>query len=128
MKIKILIYAVVTVSGLTTLSFIKKQRLISEGNPAKFVREVLTGKHLFVVSLQPNKNKKSASLLAESRNSFMVVSYENDSSKVIIDWTMCPDGKCPEPKLYYPEKPDYDQLDSLINTQLKLKEADKKAN
>ncbi|RZL39402.1 MAG: hypothetical protein EOO96_00735 [Pedobacter sp.] len=122
MKIKILICAIFATAGLTAFSFIKKPTPLADNKPIKTVREVLTGQKLMVVSLKPTKSKDSVNYVAELRSSFMVVSYESDPAKVILDWTMCPDGKCPEAKLYYPEKPGYDQLDSLINAQLKLKE------
>jgi len=63
------------------------------------IREILTSQQLFVTKLMPlaGKYKKTGQGdKAELRDAFKVIRYEGDSTYLELDWTLCPDGNCPE--------------------------------
>ena len=81
------------------------------------VREVFTGQQLFYVKLIPqktNSKNKKVKFEAALRNAFKVIRYEADTSYVELDWTMCPDGKCPEIGQFVKGSSQYSKLDSII--------------
>jgi hypothetical protein len=62
------------------------------------VREILTSQQLVVTKLIPLKGKLKKTkqgFEAELREVFKVIKYENDSTYVELDWTLCPSGCCP---------------------------------
>lgn len=82
-------------------------------------REVLTGAKLVVTKVTPSKTSKdSVNFTAELRDVFKVIEYSNNTGKVILNWALCPDGKCPEMKEYKPGTLAYNQLSKLM-TQVK---------
>lgn len=86
------------------------------------VREILTSQHLFVVKLSPPTSKsKNARRKFEAamRDTFTVIRHEGDSSYVELDWTMCPDGKCPEVGQFEEGSQAYIKIDSLIQASTK---------
>jgi hypothetical protein len=83
------------------------------------VREVFTSQRLFVTKLVPVKgkfNKTKQGYKAELRDAFKVIRYENDSSYVELDWTLCPDGHCPEVGEFSEGSTKYREIDSLIKS------------
>lgn len=80
-------------------------------------REVLTSQQLFTTKVSALKKKGKKDLLnykAELRNAFKIVAFDGDTTFTELDWTMCPDGKCPEVGLYESETEAYKKLDGLI--------------
>jgi hypothetical protein len=93
--------------------------LTSANEPA--VREILTSQQLFVTKLMPSSGKsksKRQEFEGELRDAFKVIKYKGDSSYVELDWTLCPDGKCPETGQFEEGPPRYKMIDSLINLKL----------
>ena len=81
------------------------------------IREVLTSQQLFVTKLTPIKGrfrKTKQKFEAELRDAFKVVIYKSDSTYVELDWTMCPDGKCPDVGQFEEGTLAYARIDSLI--------------
>lgn len=90
------------------------------------VREVLTSQQLFYVKVTPQKTKsknKKVNFVAELRNAYKVIRYEADTSRVELDWTICPDGKCPEMGQFTIGSAEYNNLGGMIKSQLKNKKA-----
>jgi hypothetical protein len=88
-------------------------------HPASKVREVLTGQHLFIVELSPVKGSKPknkrVNFKAENRDAFMIICYDGDKTIKELDWTMCPNGKCPIAGTYDWGTKAYNQLDPVIS-------------
>ncbi|RYY37365.1 MAG: hypothetical protein EOP46_02930 [Sphingobacteriaceae bacterium] len=81
------------------------------------IREVLTSQQLFVVTATAAKGKDAAKLFdlkGELRDAFMIIGYLDNGSVEELNWTMCPDGKCPETGTFKAGTKEYVQLDSLI--------------
>jgi hypothetical protein len=122
--IKLIIAAALTSS--ITLSFIiaPKNPTIPRNatHPAATIkaREVLTAQKLVLVELKPSlTHKDSVHFEFKLRDVFTVINYEKNKSSVLLDWTVCPDGNCPEAKLYYPKTTAYRELDVLVQDVLK---------
>ncbi|PTT02550.1 hypothetical protein DBR11_04485 [Pedobacter sp. HMWF019] len=80
-------------------------------------REVFTSQQLFTTKVSALKKKGKKDLLdykAELRDAFKIVAYDGDTTYTELNWTMCPDGKCPEAGLYESETEVYKKLDELI--------------
>jgi hypothetical protein len=82
------------------------------------VREILLSQQLFVVEISPVKGSKPKDKLvnfkAELRDAFMVICYDGDKTITELNWTMCPNGKCPIAKTYNWGTPEYNQVDTLM--------------
>lgn len=88
------------------------------------VREVLTSQQLFVVKLSTLKTKSkkgTQKFEAETRDAFKVIRYERDSSYVELNWTICPEGDCPEMGQFDEGTPGYRKIDTLILKNLSQK-------
>jgi hypothetical protein len=81
-------------------------------------REVLLSQQLFVVKLSKPKNKKAklgiVDMKAELRDAFTIICYGKDKTVTELNWSMCPDGKCPVPGTYNYGSRQYKQLDTLM--------------
>ena len=99
--------------------------ILLSASQAPSVREIMTSQHLFIVQLEPLAKGKSQKarrkFKAELRDSFKVIRYEGDSSYLELDWTMCPDGKCPEVGQFDEGTVSYIAIDSLIRSCTKKK-------
>ena len=110
----IIALALILVTG--TLAFTQKSQPVT--SVATQEREVFTGQRLVTVKINPQNNKDSVNFVAKLRDVFTVISYDEKRSSTLLDWTVCPDGKCPEAKIYHPGTLEYEQLDSLVVQQL----------
>ena len=86
-------------------------------------REILLSQQLFTVKVSKPKSKKAkpgvVDFKAELRDAFTIICYDKDKSYTELDWTMCPDGKCPISGTCRFGSAKYKQLDTLIaNTKL----------
>ncbi|MEJ7559942.1 MAG: hypothetical protein WKF66_16640 [Pedobacter sp.] len=92
-------------------------RLTFQSEPV--VREILTSQQLFVTILMPltGKYKKTRQgYEARLQDAFKVIKYEDDSTYVELDWTLCPNGNCPEIGQFKEGTSNYKQIDSLIRS------------
>ena len=90
--------------------------LLNFGREPAF-REIMTSQQLFITKLTPIKGrgkKKEQKFEAELRDAFKIIKYKGDSTYVELDWTLCPDGKCPEIGQFKEGSLDYSKIDSLI--------------
>lgn len=82
------------------------------------VRQILLSQQLFLVELSPVKGSKPKDKLVnfkgELRDAFMIVCYNGNKTTTELDWSMCPNGKCPIGKSYNQGTKEYDELDGLI--------------
>ncbi len=115
MKLKIST-AIIFILIAITFAFTTKSDSINL--PTTQAREVLTAQKLVVIKVIQRKNRDSVDFVSELRDVFTVINYDEKQSSVLLDWTVCPDGKCPEAKMYNPGTREYEQLDSLVIQQL----------
>lgn len=109
MKLRLTIWPLIIIPIATLLTV--------DRNPA--MREILTSEQLFVTKLAPVKSKsKKAKQKFEARlhDAFKVIRYQGDSSYVELDWTLCPDGDCPEMGQFEEGTSGYKKIDSLIKS------------
>jgi hypothetical protein len=85
------------------------------------VREILTSEQLFVTKLTPIKNTKNTKQKFEARlrGAFKVIRYQGDSSYVELDWTLCPNGQCPQMGQFEEGTSGYRKIDTLIKSACK---------
>ena len=98
-----------------SLLFLFTSQLVFNDQPA--VRDVQLSQNLFVTKLIPLKGKlkgKRQGFTAELRDTYRVTKYVGDSVYVELDWTLCPDGHCPEFGLFKEGTAGYQMIDSLI--------------
>ncbi|MEO3406397.1 hypothetical protein AAFN85_20965 [Mucilaginibacter sp. CAU 1740] len=81
-------------------------------------REVLLSQQLFVVKLSKLKSKpdkpQKVNFKAELRDAFMVICYDKNKTITELNWTMCPNGKCPITGTFNYGSAQYKQLDTVI--------------
>lgn len=108
----------VTATLFVLLSFKAYKSAVSDTDTTynkNVVREVLSSQDLFIVKMSRIKGKKNKfNLDAKLRNTFTVIRYTDDTTIVELDWILCPDGKCPEAKLYKEGTGESVRLDSVM--------------
>ncbi|HKG07952.1 MAG TPA: hypothetical protein VKB19_15910 [Pedobacter sp.] len=83
------------------------------------VREIFTSEQLFVTKLTPVKSrskKGQKKFEAKLRAAFKVIKYQGDTSYVELDWTLCPNGQCPEMGQFEEGSSGYEKIGSLIKS------------
>lgn len=81
-------------------------------------REVLLSQQLFTVKISKPKNKKAkpgiVDFKAELRDAFTIICYDNDKTITELNWSMCPNGKCPVAGTFDFGSSEYKYLDILM--------------